>query len=610
LARPPRRTFIEATAPDRFYANMIPNSTKGARFGFALLGALALLAPAAAVAAQPAFGSAPETPDDALSRNLKLISESPHNVGALIGAGKAALELGDAQAALSFFARAEQDAPRDGWVKKWEGSALVQLEQPAAAIKFFRDAVSLGLPEASVAGDRGLAWDISGDPRRAQRDYRLALAHGSDPEVTRRLALSLAISGEREPALQLLQDQLAQRDRAAMRTRALVLALTGDWQSADRVVEAELPGGEASALEPFLARLPSLSLADRALAVHLGHFPGKGGSGSPPPTYAQNNFGGGLPAGYTPRSYPSAPAAASAVPAQDASDDGDDADDSRPGFSQPVARPEPASTEPRRIPGAHSEAPAAPRPGPARSRSRTFAPPLSPWSWSRDELFSHPAAARTASREPERPQLAPPRTQAPTAPPIEAPARRPVEIADARPTAIPPSVPPPAPRQAEPERAAPAPQPAPRSRLAEVAAELDRIDDEQRARRGPERMAAADTRGAASHARAVAEPEPRYKKTPPPEAREPARHWVQIAHASDPDILPREFNRLKDKAPKLLAGRAAWTASARSTNRLLIGPFESDEAAQRFVDRLEKADLTGLAWTSDAGQKVEKLTAR
>jgi Flp pilus assembly protein TadD len=591
---------------------MIPIQRNGARFGFALLGAIALLAPAAAVAAQPAYGSAPETPDDALSRNLKLISESPHNVGALIGAGKAALELGDAQAALAFFARAEQDAPRDGWVKKWEGSALVQLEQPAAAIKFFRDAVSLGVSDASVAGDRGLAWDISGDPRRAQRDYRLALAHGSDPEVTRRLALSLAISGEREPALQLLQEQLAQRDRAAMRTRALVLALTGDWQSADRVVEAELPGGEASALEPFLARLPSLSLADRALAVHLGHFPGTGRTGTPTPTYAQNTYGGGLPAGYTPTRYPSAPAAAPAGPAQDAvSADGDDADDSRPGFSQSV-RPEPASTEPRRIPGAASEAPA-PHPAAARGRTRTFAPPVSPWSWSRDELFSHPAAARTASREADSRQAPPPRAAEPeraATPPSEAPARRPVEIADARPAAIPPAAPAPAPRQAEPETRAPAPQPAPRSRLAAVAAELDRIEDEQRARRGTQEMAAADTKQPASRARTAAEPEPKHKKAPPPEAREPARHWVQIAHASDPDILPRELDRLKDKAPKLLAGRDAWTAAARSTNRLLIGPFESDEAAQRFVDRLEKADLTGLAWTSDAGQKVEKLTPR
>src|SRR3712207_6867002 len=41
------------------------------------------------------------------------------------------------------------------------------------------------------------SYDISGDPRRAQRDYRLALQQSRDPEVTRRLALSLAITGER-----------------------------------------------------------------------------------------------------------------------------------------------------------------------------------------------------------------------------------------------------------------------------------------------------------------------------------------------------------------------------------------------------------------------------
>ncbi|MGA9582967.1 MAG: SPOR domain-containing protein, partial [Allosphingosinicella sp.] len=236
-----------------------------------------------------ATGVFTERPQAALSRNLRTLAANPNSVSALMGAGKAALELGDPQAALTFFARAEEQMPRDGRVKMWIGTALVQLQQPHAALKFFRDAADLGVPAAEIAGDRGLAHDIAGNPREAQRDYRIALQKGRDDEVTRRLALSLAISGEREPALRTLETQLLVRDRAAERARALVLALTGDSAGAARAVQAAMPGPQAGAMSPFLARLPSLSPAERALAVHLGIFP-RDGRTAAPSTYAANDF--------------------------------------------------------------------------------------------------------------------------------------------------------------------------------------------------------------------------------------------------------------------------------------------------------------------------------
>ena len=152
----------------------------------------------AAPAAAQTTGAFTESPNAALSRNLRSLAANPKSVTALMGAGKAALDLGDAQAALTFFARAEEQMPRDGRVKMWIASALIQLQQPHAALKFFRDAADLGVPAADLARDRGLAHDIAGNPREAQRDYRLALLKGRDDEVTRRLALSLAISGERQ----------------------------------------------------------------------------------------------------------------------------------------------------------------------------------------------------------------------------------------------------------------------------------------------------------------------------------------------------------------------------------------------------------------------------
>ncbi|MFL6858647.1 MAG: tetratricopeptide repeat protein, partial [Allosphingosinicella sp.] len=265
-----------------------------------------LLCAATAGWAQPEAAAPPAPTRDALSRYLHDLADNPRSVAALTGAGKAALDMGDAQAALAFFARAEDAAPRDGRVKAMMGAALVQLEQPRAALKFFTDAVQLGCPEAELAGDRGLAWDIMGDPRRAQRDYRLALSHGADPEIGRRLALSLAIGGDREGALRQLADPALAGDRATERTRALVLALNGDTAGAGRVVQAAMPGPSGQAMMPFLARLPQLGYADRALAVHLGHFPGDGRTSAPPPTtYASTTYAASTsaPTTYAPTAY-------------------------------------------------------------------------------------------------------------------------------------------------------------------------------------------------------------------------------------------------------------------------------------------------------------------
>ena len=120
-------------------------------------------APAFAQTGNPGLDS----PGEALSRNLRSLAENPKSLHALMGAGKAALELGDPQTAITFFGRAEEQAPRDGRIKMWLGASLVQLSQAQGALKFFAEAISLGAPEAEVAGARGVAYDLLGDPRRA-----------------------------------------------------------------------------------------------------------------------------------------------------------------------------------------------------------------------------------------------------------------------------------------------------------------------------------------------------------------------------------------------------------------------------------------------------------
>jgi Flp pilus assembly protein TadD len=237
------------------------------RSAFLGLGAL-LLASASTVAAQIA-----ERPADRLSRHLRELASDPTSLSALIGAGQASLDVGDGNAALGFFARADERSPRNGQVKHGLARALLMVDNPREALKMFAEARSHGIPDVLLAPDRGLAYDLRGDTRRAQQDYALALTRGASDEVTKRYALSLGISGERDRALQLLDPLLYKRDQGAWRARAFVLAMTGDVRGASAITHQVMPQRMAQTMDQFLARLPGLNAAQKAAAVHLGEMP-------------------------------------------------------------------------------------------------------------------------------------------------------------------------------------------------------------------------------------------------------------------------------------------------------------------------------------------------
>jgi Flp pilus assembly protein TadD len=213
---------------------------------------------------------------EALSRYLRVLATQPDNVAALAGAGRAALGVGDVNAAAGFYARADALDPRNGPVKAGLAVTLIQNDNPRGALRLFRDAVDLGVPVATIAADRGLAYDLRGDPRRAQADYQLALAVRPDDDVVRRLALSQAISGDLTAALATLDPLLRKQDIPAWRTRAFVLALTGDAAGAAQGAALVMPRDQVEALTPYLARLAALRTSEKAAAIHLGRFPGEG----------------------------------------------------------------------------------------------------------------------------------------------------------------------------------------------------------------------------------------------------------------------------------------------------------------------------------------------
>jgi Flp pilus assembly protein TadD len=249
------------------------------RLAGALLASACALA-AAPVAAQGSYSPYNESPAAALARYVRTLASDPKEFDSLIGAGRAALELGDTQAAAGFFARADEVDPRSPLPQAGMGAVSVANGEPQAALPYFKRAQQLGGRVTDFACDRGLAYDLLGQQVQAQADYRAALGSADADEARRRLALSLAIGGDRNAALQTLAPLSAKGDAGVPRVRAFVLALTGDPNAAATAINKVMPGASAS-VAPFLQRLPSLTAGQKAAAVNLGMFPDSGGYGYP-----------------------------------------------------------------------------------------------------------------------------------------------------------------------------------------------------------------------------------------------------------------------------------------------------------------------------------------
>ena len=246
------------------------------RFCALLLGCAAMAATVApAPAAAASYSPYAETASAALARYLRTLASSPRDFSSLIGAGHAALALGDAQAAAGFFGRADEVNANSPLPHAGMGAVAVHNGDPQAALSFFARAQQLGAPVATFGADRGLAYDLMGQQVLAQADYRAALGGPDGDEARRRLALSLAISGNKAEALETLAPLQAKGDAAGARCRAFVLALTGDSKGAMVAIDAAMPGSWAS-VSPFLQRLPTLQAAQKAAAVNLGIFPDTG----------------------------------------------------------------------------------------------------------------------------------------------------------------------------------------------------------------------------------------------------------------------------------------------------------------------------------------------
>jgi Flp pilus assembly protein TadD len=181
-------------------------------------------------------------PDTALSIAQRILATDSNNVAALIRVANAQAALGQRDAAQRSFTRAMTIAPdkTDATI----GLGRLDLAtDPAAAAALFQLVVDREPRNVAALIDFGIAKDLQGQHKEAQRVYRQALTVEPDRVATSvNLGLSLALSGDTGEAVAILRP-LASDPGAAPRVRqdlAVALALSGDNAAATMILQKDI----------------------------------------------------------------------------------------------------------------------------------------------------------------------------------------------------------------------------------------------------------------------------------------------------------------------------------------------------------------------------------
>jgi len=109
---------------------------------------------------QPVVQPLPGGPGMKLDSALGKLARNPRDVNALIEAGQASAAIGDAEAAMGFFRRADQLQPANANIKAGLAGAMVLAEDPFSALPLFWPMTWLAItnwPSASTARPLRLA---------------------------------------------------------------------------------------------------------------------------------------------------------------------------------------------------------------------------------------------------------------------------------------------------------------------------------------------------------------------------------------------------------------------------------------------------------------------
>ncbi|HCF24541.1 MULTISPECIES: SPOR domain-containing protein [unclassified Novosphingobium] len=515
--------------------------------------------------------------NDALGR----LARSPQDIEALSEAGQASLELGDAQAAIGFYQRALALQPGNAQVKAGLAGAYVLSEDPFTAIELFDEAEKAGPINPARLADRGLAFDLVGDPQTAQFYYRQSLSAAPSDETLRRLGISQAITRDRKGMDITLAPLLQKQDKAAWRARAFGLAILGQTDEAEAIARQTMPLDLATAITAYLRYMPRLTAAQQAGAANLGRFPRASEIGNDDPRMAQ----------YSRSRVKVAAAPPPPVPAASKGKGKKDDRGKKPVPTKPVAvaaaapPPEPSvgretTTAPVKLGQATFPPAPAPKPAPVPAPPPPPAPPApapapQPGFGSLDSTPQRSASTFDLAKAPAQ-----------TAPPVPKPAPKPTSIDEAFADLAPPS------REIEPQSGAvdvrrirPGAPPAKEPPAGDKAKGSDKAADKAKA--------GDKTKG---------------KDAKPATQTQPSRIWVQLATGRDKAALGFDWRKLVKDDPAVFKGLKPHVTAWGQANRLLAGPFASAKEANVFLAQLKKAGVSGaFLWTSPAGQVVDAL---
>ena len=572
-------------------------------------------------------------PSHALDAALARLAHNPRDGDALIAAGNAALALGDTDAAAGFFSRADRLAPGNPHVELALASARLRGGDPMAAINLFDAAEKAGPLAPTWLPDRGLAHDMVGDNLTAQRYYREALAAGAGDDTAERLAISLAIYGDRRAVEATLAPLMQKQDRAAWRTRAFAFAILGREEEAVAIARSTMPTELANAMAPYLRYMGKLTAAQQAAAANLGKFPRAADIGHDDPRLTAFVAAHGIHhVAYVEPVAPVVPVKGKdrrkkdhkpkpeQLAVTDEADHGADhgADRSASGNRVDAAPPgEPVAS--RSVDAAPASVqvaapaikPPAPKPAPAPIPS-VAVPVVQP--------VPSPVTVPKVVPAAPVPVMAANVATPPLREPMEHAPEVPTSIVSTPTTLAPVSGPvASAPALAQGVVTKPVDQPAPVIDAKVVPASPASVVPAA----PPRRPSFTEAFGAWGHAdtqatprsgavdiRKIAAPRPAVPKAPkaPPPPKYPARVWVQVGVGRNAERIAFDWRKLQKAQPKLTKGRQAWTSDWGRTNRFLIGPFDDEAAAHAYVEKLKRAgDDDVFVWDSPEGQAVDPL---
>lgn len=582
---------------------------------------------------------------------MRRISLSPTDADALADAGNASLMLGDANAALNFFTRANSLRPNNGRIVAGLATATVRTENPFEALRLFDDAVRLGVSERSIAADRALAFDLLGNFGRAQQDYKLARTASVSDDLIVRHAISTSLSGQSAEADAMLLPLLQKNSPAAWRARAFILASRGDFRESAKVTQGFMDAGSAQRMERYLRLMPNLTGAQQAAAIHLGHFPASQ---------------------YVGRDSEQVRTVAATIPAvQPAANDSRLIPSGDPFGAKPAktaVAEKPKTTERRRDRKAREQEEVkaivanipdsqklpkvdTARLGTETARAKVEEATSAKMVAANSTALPPPESARPLERVDIGPRDTKPVTQ-PTPPPvsvavqtstqpvnqtsamnIDSAARIETPIAKIEPAAA---------ARLEPVAAAPenmnvngeaegtkmaalpietvpVATPAtpsvskPAFDLGAIVNAIEIPESEQKPSAVPvdltkikpvmPKVAAVEENSKT----AKVDPKTAAKAKVPPAS--PARFWVQIA-TGDAGALGFDYRKWAKKSPELFKSTSGWTSAWGKTSRLLVGPFADQKLAKKWEADFKKAGGDGFMWKSENGVVVTALKGK